>query len=223
MVRSHTTVSDLAADRERALALLSVSRETVVRLEVLIELLLKWQRITHLIAASTVPNVWTRHVADSLQLVELAPEARIWVDLGSGGGFPGLVIACALAQTPDARVHLVESNAKKAAFLREAVRLTQAPAVVHPTRIENFVESFDESADVVTARALAPLKVLLDQSCRLLERGGQGIFPKGQDVEAELTEAAKYWNMEASLVPSRTDSKGRIVTVRALQRWPAQA
>ena len=223
MVRSHTTVSDLAADRERALALVSVSRETVVRLEVLIELLLNWQRITHLIAASTVPNVWTRHVADSLQLVELAPEARIWVDLGSGGGFPGLVIACALAPTPDARVHLVESNAKKAAFLREAVRLTQAPAVVHPTRIENFVESFDESADVVTARALAPLKVLLDQSCRLLERGGQGIFPKGQDVEAELTEAAKYWNMEASLVPSRTDSKGRIVTVRALQRWPAQA
>jgi len=223
MVRSHTTVSDLAADRERALALLSVSRETVVRLEVLIELLLKWQRITHLIAASTVPNVWTRHVADSLQLVELAPEARIWVDLGSGGGFPGLVIACALAQTPDARVHLVESNAKKAAFLREAVRLTKAPAVVHSARIENFVESFDESADVVTARALAPLKVLLDQSCKLLERGGQGIFPKGQDVEVELTEAAKYWNMEASLVPSRTDSQARIVIVSALRRRPAQA
>ena len=223
MVRSHTIVSDLAADRERALALVSVSRETVVRLEVLIELLLNWQRITHLIAASTVPNVWTRHVADSLQLVELAPEARIWVDLGSGGGFPGLVIACALAQTPDARVHLVESNAKKAAFLREAVRLTKAPAVVHSARIENFVESFDESADVVTARALAPLKMLLDQSCKLLDSGGQGIFPKGQDVEVELTEAAKYWNMDASLVPSRIDSKGRIVIVRALQRRPAQA
>ena len=101
--------------------------------------------------------------------------------------------------------------------------LTKAPAVVHSARIENFVESFDESADVVTARALAPLKVLLDQSCKLLERGGQGIFPKGQDVEVELTEAAKYWNMDASLVPSRIDSKGRIVIVRALQRRPAQA
>jgi 16S rRNA (guanine527-N7)-methyltransferase len=223
MTGSRITASDLAADRERAFSLVSVSRETAERLDAFIELLLKWQRITHLVATNSVPNVWTRHVADSLQLIDLAPEARTWVDLGSGGGFPGLVIACALAQTPGARVHLVESNAKKAAFLREAARLTKAPAVVHPTRIENFVESFGERADVVTARALAPLKVLLDGSFGLLESGGQGIFPKGQDVEAELTEAAKYWNMQASLAPSRTDSKGRIVIVRALRPRIAEA
>jgi 16S rRNA (guanine527-N7)-methyltransferase len=223
MTRSRTSISDLAADRERAFSLVSVSRETAERLDGFIELLLKWQRITHLVATNSVPNVWTRHVADSLQLIDLAPEARTWVDFGSGGGFPGLVIACALAQTPEARVHLVESNAKKAAFLREAIRLTKAPAVVHPMRIENFVESFGERADVVTARALAPLKVLLDQSFGLLESGGQGIFPKGQDVEAELTEAAKYWNMRASLAPSRTDSKGRIVIVRALRARIAEA
>jgi len=90
-------------------------------------------------------------------------------------------------------------------------------------RIENFVESFREPADVVTARALAPLKVLLDQSFRLLEAGGQGIFPKGQDVDTELTEAARYWNMNASLVPSRTDSKGRIVIVRDLRPRIAEA
>jgi 16S rRNA (guanine527-N7)-methyltransferase len=223
MIRARTPISELAVDRERAFSLVSVSRETAERLDAFIELLLKWQRITHLVATNSVPNVWTRHVADSLQLIDLAPEARTWVDLGSGGGFPGVVIACALAQTPGARVHLVESNAKKAAFLREAARLTKAPAVVHPTRIENFVESFGERADVITARALAPLKVLLDGSFRLLESGGQGIFPKGQDVEAELTEAAKYWNMQASLAPSRTDSKGRIVIVRALRPRIAEA
>jgi 16S rRNA (guanine527-N7)-methyltransferase len=223
MIRARTPLSELVADRDRAFSLVSVSRETAERLDLFIELLLRWQRITQLVATSTLPRVWTRHVADSLQLLDLAPEARIWVDLGSGGGFPGLVIACALAPTPNARVHLVESNVKKAAFLREAVRLTKAPAVVHAARIENFVESFDESADVVTARALAPLKVLLEQGFRLLERGGVGVFPKGQDVDAELTEATKYWNMEASLAPSRTDSKGRIVIVRNLRRRPAQA
>src|SRR3954470_20630141 len=130
MTRSRTAVSDLAADRERAFSLVSVSRETAERLDLFIELLLGWQRTMQLVATSTLPQVWTRHVADSLQLIDLAPEARTWVDLGSGGGFPGAVIACALAQTPDARVHLVESNAKKAAFLREAARLTKAPAVV---------------------------------------------------------------------------------------------
>jgi 16S rRNA (guanine527-N7)-methyltransferase len=223
MIRARTAISELAADRERAFSLVSVSRETAERLDMYIQLLLSWQRTTQLVAHTTLPNVWTRHVADSLQLVDLAPDAQTWVDLGSGGGFPGLAIACAVAQTPHARVHLVESNAKKAAFLREAVRLTKAPVVVHATRIENFVESFDESADVVTARALAPLKVLLHQSFKLLERGGQGLFPKGQDVAAELTEAAKYWNMEASLAPSRTDSKGRIVIVRNLRPRPAQA
>jgi 16S rRNA (guanine527-N7)-methyltransferase len=223
MTRSRTTASDLAADRDRAFSLVSVSRETAERLQRFIELLLSWQQTTQLVATSTLPRLWTRHVADSLQLLDLAPEARTWVDLGAGGGFPGVVIACALAQMPNARVHLVESNGKKAAFLREAVRLTKAPAVVHPTRIENFVESFGERADVVTARALAPLKVLLDQSFRLLESGGQGIFPKGQDVEAELTEAAKYWNMQASLAPSRTDSNGRIVIVRALRPRIAEA
>jgi 16S rRNA (guanine527-N7)-methyltransferase len=210
--------SDVSADRQQALVLTPVSRETEMRLDQFVDLLLTWQQTTQLVASSTLSQLWTRHVADSLQLMALAPEAKLWVDLGSGAGFPGLVIACALAKTAGARVHLVESNAKKAAFLREAVRLTKAPAVVHHTRIEKFVESFDQRVDVVTARALAPLKLLLDQSVTLLNKGARGFFPKGQDVEAELTEASKYWNMDATLVPSRTDSKGRIVVVRRLQR-----
>ena len=181
-------------------------------------LLLQWQKTTNLIAPSTISTLWTRHVADSLQLIDLAPDGRIWVDLGSGGGFPGLVLACALEERPGSSVHLVESNAKKAAFLREAVRVTGAPAIVHGMRIEKFVETFRRHADVVTARALAPLKLLLDQSFALLQAGTVGLFPKGQDVEAELTEASKCWNMMATLVPSRTDPKSRIVVVHALER-----
>jgi 16S rRNA (guanine527-N7)-methyltransferase len=221
MTRARSIVADLTADRERALRLVNVSRETLERLDVFVELLLTWQRTMQFVAESTVNQVWTRHIADSLQLLELAPGARTWIDLGSGAGFPGLAIACALAGTPAAQVHLVESNGKKAAFLREAIRVTKAQAVIHAERIEKFVESFQGKADVVTARALAPLKVLAEQSFPLLRAGAQGIFPKGQDVDAELTEASKYWNMDATLVPSRTDSKGRIVIVRALQRLAA--
>src|SRR5215510_4908691 len=147
---------DLSADRAAALRLTPVSRETLARLDVFAETLLTWNARTNQIAPSTVPHLWTRHISDSLQLLDLAPAARVWVDLGSGAGFPGLVIACALADSPNAKVHLVESNAKKAAFLREAARLTRAPAVVHAERIERFVEVFEGRADVVTARALAP-------------------------------------------------------------------
>jgi 16S rRNA (guanine527-N7)-methyltransferase len=217
--RSAETAPDLAADRNRALALTPVSRETLDRLDRFVALLLTWQRTMHLIAPSTVPHLWTRHVADSLQLLELAPQARVWIDLGSGGGFPGVVIACALAGQPKVIVHLVESNTKKAAFLREAVRVTGAPGVVHPIRIENFVDSFRDPVDIVTARALASLRKLYDHSAPLLERGAQALFPKGQDVEAELTELSKYRNIShISLVPSRTDRTGRIVVVPGLGR-----
>lgn len=221
MTRSNAVAPapDLAADRARALVLTDVSRETTARLDRFVELLLTWQRTTNLIAPSTVPRLWTRHIADSLQLLDLAPDARVWVDLGSGAGFPGLAIACALTGRPGAVVHLVESNAKKAAFLREAQRVTGAPAVVHALRIENFVDSFRDRADAVTARALTSLKKLYDQSAPLLEPETLGLFPKGQDVEAELTEAAKCWNIsKLTLVPSRTDRTGRIVVVQGLER-----
>jgi 16S rRNA (guanine527-N7)-methyltransferase len=208
---------DLPADRERALALVPVSRETLVRLDRLVELLLAWQQHTNLVARSTLPTLWTRHIADSLQLVGLAPGARIWADLGSGGGFPGLVIACALAETEGARVHLVESIGKKATFLHEAVRATGAPATVHAQRIEDFVDKAPESLDVVTARALAPLPELLGLAYPLLKTGALGLFPKGQDVAVELTEAAKYWKIQSSLIQSLTDSKGRIVMVRGIE------
>jgi 16S rRNA (guanine527-N7)-methyltransferase len=208
---------DLSTDKARALALFPVSRETEDRLNRFVESLLRWQNKLNLIGNSTIDEIWRRHVADSLQLLPLAPQARTWVDLGSGGGFPGMVVACALAGKAGACVHLIESNKKKAAFLREAVGVTAAPAVVHAIRAEKFGESCAEPIDVVTARALAPLKTLCDQAFPFLSRGAIGLFPKGQDVDAELTEAAKYWRLEASKVPSKTSPEGSIILIRGLE------
>jgi 16S rRNA (guanine527-N7)-methyltransferase len=212
--RRPTHAADLSADREHALKLTPVSRETAARLDRFVALLLDWQERMNLIARSTEPQLWTRHVADSLQLLPLAPDARVWADLGSGAGFPGLVIACALADTPGAHVHLVESVGKKAAFLRSAVEATGAPATVHAVRVEDFAKKPPRPIDVVTARALAPLPKLLALANPLLKRGVCALFPKGQDVAVELTEAAKCWKIQPSLAPSRTDPKARIVVVR---------
>jgi len=205
---------DLTADRARALALVPVSRETAARLDRFVALLLDWQDRMNLIAASTVPTLWTRHIADSLQLLVIAPQARKWVDLGSGGGFPGVPIACALAEQSAAEVHLIESNKKKAGFLHEVVRVTGAPAIVHAERIADFAHGFRGELDAVTARALAPLPELLSIAYPLLKSGARGLFPKGQDVEAELTQATKCWSIQASFVPSRTNPKSQVVVIR---------
>ncbi len=207
--------SALAEDRAHAVALCpDVSRETWERLDGLIDRLLAAQHTMNLIAASTVPQVWTRHVADSLQLLALAPDARRWVDLGSGAGFPGLVIAAVLADAPGAAVHLVESTRKKATFLADTAAALNLPVTVHPERIEDFAVANRVSFDVVTARAVAPLPKLLGYAIPLLKRGTVGLFPKGQDVEAELTEASRYWIIEVDLIPSKTDPRARIVVVR---------
>ena len=212
------TAPDLAANRDRALALTPVSRETLARLDRFIALLLETQSHTNLIGAGTIPELWTRHVADSLQLLDLAPDAKVWLDLGSGAGFPGLVIACALADRPATAVHLVESTGKKSAFLRGVAETLALPATVHHTRAERFSPGF--KPEVITARAVAPLAKLFGYVAPLLKSGAKALLPKGQDVEAELTEAAKYWKIEADLVASRTNPAGRIVVVRALTRRP---
>jgi 16S rRNA (guanine527-N7)-methyltransferase len=206
----------IAADRARAVALFgdSVSRETWERLDRLVALVVERQKIMNLVAASTIPQIWMRHIADSLQLIPLAPTARKWIDLGSGAGFPGLVVACKLAGQHGASVHLVESVQKKAAFLCAVVGELALPAIVHTQRIEDFVAKAPESFDVVTARALAPLDRLIGYAIPLLKRGALGVFPKGQDVAAELTQASKSWSIEAELIPSKTDPRGRIVLVR---------
>lgn len=209
--------ADLAMDRERALVLTPVSRETCERLDRFVALLLERQQQINLIAPSTQPVLWTRHIADSLQLLALAPEARVWADFGAGAGFPGLVIACALAETPGAQIHLVESSTKKAAFLREAITATGAPAVVHATRVADFVRAAPSGIEAVSARAFAPLTELCTAAYPLLIKGAVGVFPKGQAVEAELTEATKCWKIQVTLAESRTDPQARIVVVRGLK------
>jgi 16S rRNA (guanine527-N7)-methyltransferase len=204
---------DLTDDRNRALALTPVSRETLDRLDRFVAELLSWQQRMNLIASSTVPILWTRHIADSLQLLRLAPEARIWADFGSGAGFPGLVLACALADTPGTSVHLVESSTKKAAFLREAARVTAAPVEIHAVRAVDFVNNRPGPIEVVTARALAPLPKLVAEVYPLLKKGATALLPKGQDVEAELTDAAKCWNIQSSLETSLTEPRARIVKI----------
>jgi 16S rRNA (guanine527-N7)-methyltransferase len=214
---SQATPSDLF-DKAAALALIPVSLETEQRLDRYLALLREWQAKTNLIAASTLPQLWTRHIADSLQLLTLAPNAKIWVDLGSGGGFPGVVLACALAETPGATIHLVERNAKKAAFLREAIRVTASPGVVHLADIGDIVEKWTAAVDCVTARALAPLHELIGFAEPLVRNGAKALFLKGQDVEAELTESTKYWKIKSNLHSSRTGGQGWIVDIDHIER-----
>lgn len=217
-VRSAQDASVVSSDKAEALKLTPISREAESRLDRYLDLLKQWQAKTNLVAPSTLPHLWTRHVADSLQLLSLAPDAKIWVDLGSGAGFPGVVLACALAEKPAATVHLVERNSKKAAFLREALRITSAPGIVHAIGIEDIVDSIEGPIDCVTARALAPLHQLIGFAEPLVKRGAKALFLKGQDVEAELTEATKYWNIKPLLHSSLTGGQGWIVELDQIER-----
>ncbi len=198
----------------------NVSRETLDRLEVYVDVLSHWQKRINLIGRSTVGDIWHRHVADSAQLA-VAPFDRfkIWLDLGSGAGLPGIVLAILLAPSENGHVHLVESQGKKCAFLREAIRQTQAPATVHNARIEKLDEmDFDPTPDVVTSRALASILDLLGYSENLVKNGTPYVFFKGQDIDAELTEAAKYWNITARKHVSRIHSEGCILLVEENSR-----
>ena len=215
---TQTTSPIFSADKAAALALTPVSRETEARLDRYVDLLREWQAKTNLVAPSTLPNLWTRHIADSLQLVTIAPDAKVWADLGSGGGFPGVVLACALAETPGAMIHLVERNAKKAAFLREALRVTNSPGKVHLADIGDSVDRITGPVDCVTARALAPLHQLIGFAAPLVRHGAKALLLKGQDVEAELTEATKYWNIKPILHSSRTGGQGWIVELDQIER-----
>lgn len=182
----------------------------------------RWQVAKNLVSSATLADVWTRHIADSLQLFALAPEAARWLDLGSGGGFPGLVIGICLAERSGGHIHLVESNSRKCAFLRHAARLTGAPVTVHAARIDDVIGDFTGRVDVVTARALAPLPQLLDWCKDLLRTGTLGLFPKGQHLDAELTDSSRYWKIQASTVSSVTDGAARILMVRTAEKQADQ-
>jgi len=189
-----------------------VSRETLARLKRYAEMLEKWNRRINLVGRGTIEDLWRRHMLDSAQLLPLIPQdAGSLVDLGSGAGFPGLVLAICGVKN----VHLIEADRKKCAFLREVARETDTPVTIHNKRIEE-IESFQ--ADIVTSRALAPLPKLLDMAAPFTKKHSILLFLKGRSADGELTEAAKEWNMRVDQIPSQTDPEGMILRLEAISR-----
>lgn len=210
---------DLIEGPESFAEAFKVSHETIHRLRRYAELLEHWQKTTNLVAPSTLPQVWSRHFADSAQLAALAPEARLWLDLGSGGGFPGLVVAILNSGTPGFRMHLVESNQKKCAFLGQVARATEAPVDIHAMRIEQFAKSAQSlEPDVVSARALAPLPRLLELAEPFLRDETRGLFLKGRETDAEIASALERWTFDGMRHASLTDDDARIVEIKAPRR-----
>lgn len=203
----------------RDAVLATVSSDVGRRLSLYADLLIRWQSTINLVAPSTIPDLWTRHIGDSLQVQAAVPEAVAWVDLGSGGGFPGLVTAIVLADVPGAHVHLVESDKRKAAFLRTVSRETGVPAEIHAERIEMFVPAHAGHVDAVSARALAPLNQLVAFSEKFLLAGAMGVFPKGQQAVAELTALDLDRRFRAESVPSRTRDRSSLLIVTADQAY----
>lgn len=201
--------------RDDVLSSLNVSRETSQRLDSYVHLLLTWQKSINLIAPSTVDQVWRRHIQDCGQIATLFPDAERWLDLGSGAGLPGIVVAILRsAAQPRFQMQLIESNGKKASFLREVSRLCALPVRVHHGRIEaEMTKSVQFPVDVVTARALASLDLLLDFARPAFQRGAKAVFMKGEEAETELTMCRKRWHIEAELIPSVTEPKARLVVV----------
>jgi len=188
--------------------------EQVAELERFLEMLAAGNAVMNLVGPATIPDFWNRHAWDSAQLFRLAPQALTWADLGAGAGFPGLVLAILGKGREGFHVHLVESMAKRCRFLSQVVGELDLPATVHNERAENL----SLPVDIVTARACAPLHRLLGYARPYLLAGAQGLFLKGQDVVADMSEAARYWEYEADVVPSLSDERGRIVRVRRLGR-----
>jgi 16S rRNA (guanine527-N7)-methyltransferase len=192
----------------------SVSHETVRKLEIFEHLLKRWQKAVNLVAPATLPDIWQRHFADSAQLIALAPNAKTWVDLGSGGGFPGLAIAIMLANQKECCVHLIEGNSRKCAFLSEVARQTGTNACVHNARIEDVAASGAvPAADIVMARALAPLAALLDLALPFFGTASTALFLKGREAGTEIADARNRWTFDVKIHPSISDAEGQILEI----------
>ncbi len=205
---------DTPMDRAGFAALTGATPAQLDDLESLLARLTEWNSRMNLVGPSTLPDYWSRHAWDSAQLLSLAPGASTWADLGAGAGFPGLVLAILLKGRSGAHVHLVESLAKRCRFLTEAVEALNLPATVHNVR----AESMKLAVDVVTARAMAPLPRLLGYAKPFLDRGAMALFLKSAQIEEEIAEARKTWRFQADILPSRSDSRGRIVRLERLSR-----
>lgn len=207
---------------DRFQSVFDVSRETLERLQIYETLLRQWQNTINLVAPSTMDGIWQRHFADSAQILAHAPKsAETWLDVGSGGGFPGLVVAMLLADpgqaSPPKAVRLIESDARKAAFLREVARQTQLSVDILCGRIEKIAIQDKFDSDVITARALAPLDRLLPLISPFFSVKSKALLLKGRNVAAEIKAAEKNWRFDCVLVPSLTDRDARLVVISDLQ------
>ncbi|WP_137130617.1 16S rRNA (guanine(527)-N(7))-methyltransferase RsmG [Rhizobium sp. FY34] len=196
-----------------------VSRETVIRLERFASLFEKWAKTINLVAPSTKADLWQRHIADSAQIFQLAPKPAIWVDLGSGGGFPGIITAIFLAELGDGWVHLVESNQKKASFLRTALMETGGRGSVHPIRIESAGQDIPR-CDHISARALADLPTLLAYCSHWMLQAGDvtAFLHKGRDYAAEVANANSRWSFDLVQHESRVEQDSVILEISGLRR-----
>ncbi|MCT7376251.1 16S rRNA (guanine(527)-N(7))-methyltransferase RsmG [Chelativorans salis] len=194
-----------------------VSRETFVRLEAFEAAFRRWSARINLAAPSTLPHLWERHILDSAQLVCIAPEVRRWLDLGSGGGFPGAVVAILLTDRAEAHIDLLESNRKKAAFLQTTLAGLGAPATVHARRIEDCYATVP-TPEIVTARALAPLGRLLELAEPWLIQGARALFHKGRDYRREVEESGDAWQFDL-VEHSESTGDGVILEINDLRRF----
>jgi 16S rRNA (guanine527-N7)-methyltransferase len=200
-------------DREAALELCPRLRSVTAELEIYETLLRRWQEKINLVAAPTLNEIWVRHFADSAQILDAFPEVARWADLGSGAGFPGMVLALCLKDRPGATVHLIESDQRKAAFLRAVSRETGAPAKIHVGRIEKELPPLLGQIDGVTSRAVAPLPQLLAWSQDHLLKNGVCVFLKGEDWRNELTASQSMSSLQMRAISSRTHPNARLITV----------
>ncbi|WP_295237010.1 16S rRNA (guanine(527)-N(7))-methyltransferase RsmG [uncultured Brevundimonas sp.] len=204
----------LEAEQEAFRARADASAEQIADLEAFRLRLVEANAVMNLVGPDSLPDFWNRHVWDSAQLLDLAPDAKTWADLGAGAGFPGLVLSIMLKGRGGAHVWLIDSLAKRCRFLQEVVDALSLPATV----IVGRAEAQSVTCDIVTARAVAPMDKLLGYAQPYFQRGAQGLFLKGERAESELIEARKSWHFEAELAPSQSDVRGRIVTIRSLRR-----
>ena len=186
----------------------------IADLKSFVDLLTEANEVMNLVGPDSIPDFWNRHAWDSAQLLALRPDALTWADLGAGAGFPGVVLAILLKDRPGAHVWLIDSLGKRCRFLQQVVDSLDLPATV----INGRAEAQTIRVDVVTARAVAPMEKLLGYAQPYFQRGAQGAFLKGEKAEAELLDAAKVWQFESDLSVSRSDPRGRIVSLGSLRR-----
>ncbi|WP_299349199.1 16S rRNA (guanine(527)-N(7))-methyltransferase RsmG [uncultured Shimia sp.] len=207
----------MSDEADRVLEVLNVSRETSERLVVLAQLLEKWNPRINLVSKSTLNDLWSRHIMDSAQIFDLAdPGIASWVDIGSGGGFPGLVVAILAAETNSPyKTTLIESDQRKCAFLRTVLRETDVEGEVISKRIE---QADPQNADVMSARALADLNTLFSFAERHLSSEGTMLFPKGVTWQKELKAAQESWSFSHEVITSKTEPNSVIIKVKDLRR-----